>query len=101
MGNRMEISCACNDMVYNGLKANVQRVMEKYVGIIRNPSGLNYAREKLQYLQNMLPANDYSISAYELRNLLSVALLVIEDSLTQTENRGGLYRSDLANTLKV
>lgn len=101
LGNRMEISCACNDMVYNGLKANVQRVMEKYVGIMRNQSGLNYAREKLQYLQNMLPANDYSISAYELRNLLSVALLVIEDSLTQTENRGGLYRSDLVNTLKA
>lgn len=101
MGNTTEISCACTAIVYNGLKANIQRIMEKYVGIVRNQSGLNYAREKLQYLQNMLPANDYSISAYELRNLLSVALLVIEDSLTQTENRGGLYRSDLANTLKV
>lgn len=90
-----EIKCTCSAMKYNGLKKNIQNIMAKYAGVVRNRPGLIMARGKLLDLKNFLSESDYSVKACELRNMLQVALSVVEDSLAQSENRGGFYRDDL------
>ncbi len=96
-----EINCSCSAIQYNGLKKTVQNLMEKYVGIVRNKSGLMKASNRLKDLKNILLQSEYSVNACELRNMLSVSLAVVENSLEQVENRGGFYRVDLNEKLDI
>lgn len=77
------------------LLAQLQRIMTQQVGIIRSENDLLDARKFISKMLQAIPGNDYSITAKELKNLAVVALEIIDNSLQQTENRGGLYRKDL------
>ncbi|AEV34399.1 L-aspartate oxidase [Owenweeksia hongkongensis DSM 17368] len=100
-GGIPEINCSCSEMKYNGLKKNVQDIMDKSVGVIRTKPRLISARAKLMNLKHLLPKSDYSVKACELRIMVNVSLAVVEDSLQQTSNRGGFYRDDLNEKSEV
>ena len=80
---------------YEILKGCIQSVMTREVGIVRSRQGLIAARKKLKRISASIQKEDYSNKAYELHNMIAVALLVVEDSLLQVANKGGFYRNDL------
>lgn len=78
------------------LKIELQNIMWNYVGILRNENSLRTANEKLQKIKAEFPVitkcfNKYE---YELRNMLTVAQLIIDSALKRKESRGAHFRTD-------
>lgn len=83
----------------NYLRKDLQVLMSDLVGIVRSNERLNLARQKEEEIYRAVKDiyNFSIISAQlsELRNLVSVAFLIINQSIQQTENRGAFYNKDL------
>ena len=82
------------------LKASLQAMMTKYAGIVRSNYGLAVADEELARLERHFPETDASATIhtsawYELRNLITCARLIINQSRERTENRGGFFNKNL------
>ena len=66
------------------------------VGIIRNETRLQAAKEELDYMKEQFPYT-YKCpdrSRYEMRNMLTVASLIVKFALNRKESRGAHYRED-------
>lgn len=78
------------------LKSDLQLLMRKDAGIVRNDKDLSAAKEQLlcwkQLLEKRFEPNQNLTSLYELRNLIQVGLLILEQSLERNENRGGFMK---------
>ncbi|PCJ80683.1 MAG: L-aspartate oxidase [Bacteroidetes bacterium] len=76
----------------------LQSIMSNYVGIVRTNTRLNKARIRLEvlYEEMVQEFKSYkpSIRVLELRNMINVAHLVIEQALLRKENRGLHYSLD-------
>ena len=81
-------------------KSQLQMLMNRYVGIVRSNDGLEYAAEQLKSLAEAFEKEQgdatHSPAWYELRNMVTCAALIVEQSLARKENRGGFYNKDLA-----
>ncbi len=86
---------------YDELASYLRHIMTAKVGIIRTEEGLNKALEELSFLLQIIPPHDYSRQGREFYNQVLVALAVVDDSMSQTENRGGLFREDLAENIST
>lgn len=89
-----------NEMVLlNYLKKELQIVMSDLVGIVRTNARLDLAKRKeeeiYQSVKEIYKMNLLSPQLSELRNLVSVAWLIITQSIEQKENRGAFYNKDL------
>lgn len=87
----------CNSALFDDLKEEIQELMTESVGIVRSNAGLRYASEKLLAMKKELEdpqTNAPCREWYELRNMLDVAILIVDQSLHRTENRGGYYNVD-------
>lgn len=81
-------------------RKELQQLMFQYAGIIRNNDGLQKGLEQVLTLKKDIekkytlhrPGQDIC----EIRNLLDVAQLIINQSINRKENKGGFYNSDLA-----
>lgn len=80
----------------------LQRIMSDLVGIVRTRARLELASKKLEALEaelqshpGFVPANYASI---ELRNLLTVAMLIVRSARTRLESRGLHYLDDIPTT---
>jgi len=73
----------------------LQQLMHEQVGVVRQSKGLQLARRELQALLTTLPQYSTESATQSLRHLILTGLAVVEDSLRQTQNRGGFYRSDI------
>ena len=77
----------------------LKETMSTEVGIVRNNQRLNRASRRIKLLDKEIDMIWKSSIAtrqiVELRNLIQVANLVIEDAIAQTENRGLHYNTDL------
>jgi L-aspartate oxidase len=84
---------------FNKLKEELREIMWQYVGIIRNEKKLNYAKEEIARIEAEFSYTDRcpTKEGYELRNLITVAKLVIDFALNRKESRGGHYREDYPN----
>ena len=86
------------------IKSELQAVMQRKVGIIRNKVSLEQAQETIEVLQNRYEKigiqkyggtfNTELCSMVELGNLLEIAGATVSSSLARTESRGNHYRSD-------
>jgi L-aspartate oxidase len=72
---------------------DVQDLMWRDVGIVRNKTGLKAAIEQLNRLGDRV-AQPQTRRAHEAQNILTVALLIARAALAREESRGAHYRID-------
>jgi L-aspartate oxidase len=81
------------------MKGRVQDLMTHEAGIVRNTSGMTRALEELRRLQAQLGGDRdaFVLSApwHELRNMITCAILILDQSILRKENRGGFFNRDL------
>lgn len=76
----------------------LQWLMRRYAGVVRNNSDLKEASLQLEKLYFQMEAlyqkHKLNTALSELRNMVNVAHLIIQQSLNRTENRGGFFNED-------
>ncbi|MDD3772180.1 MAG: L-aspartate oxidase [Weeksellaceae bacterium] len=91
-------------VLLNYLKKQLQILMSDLVSIVRSNERLKLAKEKeeeiYQSVKEIYKMNVVSPQLSELRNLVSVAWLIIWQSMEQKENRGAFFNKDLLHTKK-
>ena len=79
-------------------REELQQIMWDYVGIVRSDLRLKRALRRLTLLydevEDFYERTTISVPLCELRNLISVAYLIINAAMNRTENRGLHYNSD-------
>lgn len=88
------------------IKAELQNIMWDYVGILRSENSLRIANEKLQSIKAKFFGGKSidkcsTKEEYELKNMLTVAELVIDSALKRRESRGAHFRTDYQITKNV
>lgn len=82
------------------LKVDVQTLMSRFAGIVRSDEGLQHAKSELERMKLLLKEDNAlvirSTTWYEVRNMITCAVLIIEQSLSRKENRGGFFNRNLA-----
>ena len=77
-------------------KAELQLLMRQNAGIVRHNADLLSAKEKLIQWQNEIEekSKNHQISAelWELKNMVTVAALIVQQSIERNENRGGFIK---------
>ncbi|MBI4653641.1 MAG: L-aspartate oxidase [Nitrospirae bacterium] len=76
------------------IKSTLRRLMWEKVGIIRCKESLNAAREWLRKWDSILKADFTSRERLELKNMLTVANLIVDSALLREGSIGAHYRSD-------
>ena len=78
------------------MRKNLQQLMQQNVGITRNDKDLVNSRMELHHwkvILGILEANFVlNTSFFELKNMIEVALLIVEQSIGRTDNRGGFVK---------
>ncbi|MEQ9289229.1 MAG: L-aspartate oxidase [Cyclobacteriaceae bacterium] len=81
-------------------RKELKAIMNDYVAIIRNDERLERASKRLKVLYEETEAlykkTKISAQLFELRNLITVAYLIVKQSQARKENRGAFYNSDLS-----
>lgn len=79
---------------------SIKEIMWQNAGIVRNKERLNFAMEQLENLEKDLEYTYKcgSRSEYELRNMITVAKLIVDFALFRKESRGAHYREDYSQT---
>ena len=84
------------------IKLEIQNIMTKYVGIIRDREGLLYAKDKInEHYNNIKNMGNINTEDFELQNIILLSKLVIESALEREESRGAHYRRDFPETNDV
>jgi L-aspartate oxidase len=77
-------------------KAELQLLMRQNAGIVRNDADLIKAKEKLTLWKNDIEEQikNHQINAplCELQNMITIGLLIVQQSIERTENRGGFVK---------
>lgn len=80
-------------------RKELQAIMNDYVAIIRNNERLDRASKRLKVLyeetETLYKRTKISSQLFELRNLITVAYLIVKQSQSRKENRGAFYNTDL------
>jgi L-aspartate oxidase len=78
----------------------MQKVMSRHLGLIRDPSGLEFANEFFADIHNDLDGTSASSQQeLEYRNMLLAAQRIAQTAAMRQESRGGHYRSDYSRPL--
>lgn len=87
----------------NEMKKRLQEIMWDYVGILRDEYSLKTADKKLQILKSEFSncTKCQNREEYELKNMFTVAQLIINSALKRRESRGAHYRTDYPTTHEV
>ena len=78
-------------------KAALQHLMQNKVGIVRHDKDLLVAKSKLQSWRNEVVAmqeqHQINKDFYELKNMIDTGILIVDQSIARTENRGGFLKT--------
>ncbi len=84
--------------VVDGLKAEIQRTMWRYVGIVRTNERLQKAKDEIRELgcrvEKLYATGRLTSELLELRNMVTTASLIIESAISRKESRGLNYNLD-------
>lgn len=90
------------ELVINLYLKELQTLMRDYVGIVRSNARLTIAKTKLEIIYNKVESlykkAKVTTALCELRNMINVAHLIINQSIERKENKGGFFNID--NTIK-
>jgi L-aspartate oxidase len=77
-------------------KTALQHLMQNNAGIVRYNKDLLVAKNQLQSWKNEVAAmqEQYQITKdfYELKNMIAVGILIVDQSIVRHENRGGFVK---------
>ncbi|TPG71612.1 L-aspartate oxidase [Brevibacillus laterosporus] len=76
------------------MRLQLQKIMLRKVSVKREAKGLQEALQELESMQAILSTHTIKREAFELKNLLTTAILTTRAALARTESRGGHYRVD-------
>lgn len=80
------------------LKTEVQKLMVKHAGIVRSDSSLQEGIKKIKSIQNQLKSLHntpiLNTDFLELRNMIEVALLILNQSINRKVSKGGFYKTN-------
>jgi L-aspartate oxidase len=84
------------DYDITSMKNELKNIMWDKVGIVRNEQGLKEAQIRIQSLISQFNRNRKCLNQdeYELRNMLTVAQIIIKSAINRKESRGAHSRSD-------
>lgn len=86
-----------NILIQHNLK-ELQSLMHNYVGIVRSNYRLKQALKRLNIIskevEELYKTSKINTSLCELRNMVNIAHLIINQSLQRKENKGGYYNID-------
>ena len=90
------------DLDVKSLKSELQNLMWKNVGILRNEKSLVSALEGLFLLKAKFPRKSKCLNKeeYEFKNMLTVAEIITSSAISRKESRGAHYRTDYPDTLE-
>lgn len=78
------------------LKADLQLLMRRNAGIVRNDADLIKTKEQLSVWKNeietQIKSHNLSAELYQLQNMITIGTLIVQQSIDQDENRGGLVK---------
>ena len=84
-------------------KRELQQLMSDYVGIVRSNLRLERAFKRTRMLyeevENFYGRNRISVPMFQLRNMITVAYLIIRSAMLRKESRGLHYTTDYPDTL--
>ncbi len=82
--------------------SELQTLMRNYAGVVRNTEDLRKASLQLEKLYKetelLYRKHKLNTALSELRNMVNVSYLIIEQSLKRQENRGGFYNENFNTT---
>ena len=83
-----------NEMIFLEKKNQIAKIMNNYVGIVRNKKGLVYAINEIQKIRNEFAEciNEYNLC--KIKNNADVCLLIARAALEREESRGSQIRED-------
>lgn len=77
-------------------KAELQLSMRQNAGIVRNDADLIKAKKQLSHWKNeveeQIKSHNVNPELYELQNMITIGLLIVQQSIDRDENRGGLVK---------
>ncbi len=84
--------------------AELQWLMRRFAGVVRNNDDLKNAALQIENLyseiDHLYKNHKLNTSLTQLRNMVNVAHLIIQQSLKRNENRGGYFNEDYKKNLK-
>jgi L-aspartate oxidase len=80
------------------IRLRVRQRMFEDAGLIRDGGRLVALQNELYGLAAEIPAGEAGKGVWEVRNILTVAQLIVAGALWRTESRGGHYRTDYPTT---
>ena len=79
-------------------KSEIQKIISSSAGIVKSNEGLTQAMKKLLEIKSKANAcAEFSLPNYEANCLLETAILLIQDALSQKENKGVYFNVDFIN----
>lgn len=77
------------------IRKEVKKLMNNCVSIVRDKESLEHSLDRLRYLQRTVEIlyknNAITLPLMEVRNIITVALIITQQSLNQNKNRGAFY----------
>lgn len=77
-------------------KAELQLLMRQNAGIVRNDTDLIKVSKKLSHwkkeIEQQIKNHNVSAELYELRNMITIGDLIVQQSINRNENRGGFIK---------
>jgi L-aspartate oxidase len=90
--------------ILSQIKSELQLLMRSHTGIVRNNHDLKKAKKPLKHwlkeLQELEQNYQGNTAFYELKNLITIGILIVQHSMLREENRGGFFKSQCRSIKK-